>query len=61
MGVESTIISLLDDPVILRPGNITIEDIQTVLGTDIKTLTDVDTITAPGQLTSHYAPTHPCV
>ena len=56
MGVESTIISLLDDPVILRPGNITIEDIQTVLGTDIKTLTDADTITAPGQLTSHYAP-----
>jgi L-threonylcarbamoyladenylate synthase len=56
MGVESTIISLLDDPIILRPGNITIEEIQTVLGTGIKTLTDVDTITAPGQLTSHYAP-----
>ncbi len=56
MGVESTIISLLDDPVILRPGNITIEQIHTVLGTGIKTLTDADVITAPGQLTSHYAP-----
>ena len=56
MGVESTIISLLDDPVILRPGNITIEEIQTILGTDIKTLTDVEFITAPGQLSSHYAP-----
>lgn len=56
MGVESTIISLLGDPVILRPGNITIEQIQAVLGTGIKTLTDSDVITAPGQLTSHYAP-----
>jgi len=56
MGVESTIISLLDEPVILRPGNIIIEQIQAVLGTGIKTLTDADVITAPGQLTSHYAP-----
>jgi len=56
MGIESTIISLLDDPIILRPGNITIEQIQSVLGTGIKTLTDPDVITAPGQLTSHYAP-----
>ena len=56
MGVESTIISLLNDPVILRPGNITIEQIHAVLGTGIKTLTDADVITAPGQLTSHYAP-----
>jgi len=44
------------DPVILRPGNITIEEVRAVLGTDIKTLTDADTITSPGQLTSHYAP-----
>jgi len=56
MGVESTIISLLNDPVILRPGNITIEQIQAVLGRNVKTLTNHTAITAPGQLTSHYAP-----
>jgi len=56
MGVESTIISLLSDPVILRPGNITIDQIQAVLGRNVKTLTNHAAITAPGQLTSHYAP-----
>lgn len=56
MGIESTIISLLDDPVILRPGNITTNEVQSILGHDITMLNDTGTITAPGQLTSHYAP-----
>ena len=56
MGIESTIISLLDDPVILRPGNITTNEVQSILGHDITMLNDTGTITALGQLTSHYAP-----
>ena len=56
MGIESTIISLLDDPVILRPGNITTNEVQSILGHGITMLNDTGTITAPGQLTSHYAP-----
>lgn len=56
MGVESTIISLIDHPIILRPGHITAEDVATVLGTDVAIEANPKSITAPGQLTSHYAP-----
>ncbi len=55
-GIESTIISLLPDepPRLLRPGAIAAEDIEAVVGK----LEDAEPgeISAPGQLSSHYAP-----
>lgn len=58
VGVESTIIGWPDGiPTLLRPGGIPAEAIEAVLGTPL-TRHDGDPVapTAPGQLTSHYAP-----
>lgn len=54
VGLESTIVGLTDVPTLLRPGGLPPEAIEEVLGA---TLADAGTdITAPGQLSSHYAP-----
>ncbi len=60
-GLESTIVAVLDDVVtLLRPGSITVEEIEKVIG---KPVTFVEANehapTAPGQLKSHYAPSKP--
>jgi L-threonylcarbamoyladenylate synthase len=58
-GLESTIVAVrVDGWQILRPGPITAELIEAVLGTP-PLITDSDSIEAPGQLVSHYAPTKP--
>ena len=58
VGVESTIIDVTGDaPVLLRPGGVAVEDIETVVGP--VQLNHGDDITAPGQLKSHYAPSIP--
>ncbi len=57
VGVESTILSLLDLPQILRQGGVTQEAIELALGAPV--LAGHDTSArpvAPGQLASHYAP-----
>lgn len=54
VGVESTIVGLVDEPRLLRPGGVPVEDIEAVLGAPLRTATNE--ITAPGQLASHYAP-----
>ena len=64
IGVESTVISLLDDtPSLLRPGGITAEEIAAVLGRAVALAPAVGDITAglhgPGRLLSHYAPDRP--
>lgn len=59
VGVESTILGLFDAPVLLRPGGLSKEAIEAVLGAPIQHQTKAQTagaITAPGQLASHYAP-----
>ena len=58
-GLESTIVAVRDDGwQILRPGPITSEDIEKLLG--YAPLTDVNgSIEAPGQMASHYAPSKP--
>lgn len=55
VGLESTIVGLTGAPQFLRAGGIAREDIEAVLG---RPLQDPPTreISAPGQLTSHYAP-----
>lgn len=54
VGVESTIIGLTDAPRLLRPGGLPSEAIRAALGTELASATN--DITAPGQLSSHYAP-----
>lgn len=58
VGLESTIVSCLaDKPVILRHGGLVRTDIERALGFEIMSGEDApDALSAPGQLTSHYAP-----
>lgn len=56
VGIESTIVSLLDKPVLLRPGGITEEALTQTLGHPIAVRKNAEAISAPGQLASHYAP-----
>lgn len=56
VGLESTIVGLADEmPVLLRTGGLPREAIEAALGMDLAHA-DNARITAPGQLTSHYAP-----
>ncbi len=56
VGLESTIIGFEGDaPVLLRPGGLPVEAIETVLGR-APARPEGGAITAPGQLNSHYAP-----
>ena len=56
IGLESTIISFLPEPSILRFGAIDETDISELLGLDLKKKRKDGKISAPGQLSSHYAP-----
>ena len=56
IGLESTIISFLPEPSILRFGAIDETDISEILGLDLKKKRKDVKITSPGQLSSHYAP-----
>ena len=58
VGVESTILSL-DPPRLLRPGGLPAETLEAALGTPLETGGDAQKPTAPGQLSSHYAPGAP--
>jgi L-threonylcarbamoyladenylate synthase len=57
-GLESTIVACLPDrPALLRPGAITREAIESVLGSPIDSVgASRAAPSAPGQLASHYAP-----
>lgn len=55
VGVESTIIGFENGPVLLRSGGLPVEVIEAALNTKVAQNSD-NTITAPGQLKSHYAP-----
>lgn len=55
VGVESTILGLTGAPVLLRPGGVPVEALEEVLG-PLATGGDAARPTAPGQLSSHYAP-----
>jgi len=55
-GLESTIVAY---GTILRPGPITADAIEALLGREIDTPARSGPITAPGQLATHYAPAKP--
>ena len=54
LGLESTIVGLVDSPRLLRPGGLPAEVIEDALGAPLGT--SGPGIEAPGQLGSHYAP-----
>jgi len=56
IGLESTIIDLTGKPSILRPGSITIKNIQKILLKKIIVKKHLREIKAPGQLKLHYYP-----
>lgn len=58
-GIESTILSLIDKPTILRVGAVPVDVIASILHVDPATLTSNATIVAPGVKYRHYAPSVP--
>lgn len=59
VGVESTIVALLGEPTLLRPGGLPREEIERVLGRALAAPVadeNDDAPMAPGMLASHYAP-----
>ena len=57
VGLESTILGLDGPaPVLLRPGGLPVEAIEAALGAPLAQRSDNAPLTAPGQMTSHYAP-----
>ncbi|MCO8143990.1 L-threonylcarbamoyladenylate synthase [Rhodovulum tesquicola] len=59
VGLESTIVGFDPAPVLLRPGGLPLEAIEDCLGRRVAPRRADDAITAPGQLSSHYAPDAP--
>jgi L-threonylcarbamoyladenylate synthase len=61
VGVESTIVACLGEPLLLRPGGLARAEIEEMLGRPLAERTDyvadpLGAPIAPGQLASHYAP-----
>lgn len=56
VGLESTILGLVDAPTLLRPGGLPQEALEAALGGPIEARGEADPLTAPGQMLSHYAP-----
>ena len=57
VGVESTIVSCVGEPTLLRPGGLARDDIERVLGQALAAAVIADEAPlAPGMLASHYAP-----
>jgi L-threonylcarbamoyladenylate synthase len=56
IGLESTIVSLLDKPTILRYGGLDISKIKKVLNKKVLVKTTSKKKIAPGQFPLHYSP-----
>ena len=56
VGLESTIVGFDPAPVLLRPGGLPVEALEAALGGAIAVRQASADVTAPGQLSSHYAP-----
>jgi L-threonylcarbamoyladenylate synthase len=57
VGLESTVISLVDTPRLLRPGAVTRAEIEAVAGSLAEA--EADAKRSPGRLSRHYAPNLP--
>jgi L-threonylcarbamoyladenylate synthase len=57
VGVESTVLDLSGaQPVLLRPGGVTVEAIEAVIGPTARRVAEGGAVRSPGLLASHYAP-----
>ncbi len=57
IGVESTILKVDEGNLtLLRPGGISVEDIEVATGKPVERVSSGSTVEAPGMLASHYAP-----
>lgn len=65
VGIESTVLDITQNPIILRPGIITKEEIEHVIQTPVATIaTTIDSnipVASPGMKYRHYAPNAPVV
>ena len=64
VGVESTVVSLVgDDAVLLRPGGVTLEEIESVIGPVVvpnrTSMSANEAALSPGLMPQHYAPRTP--
>ena len=59
IGIESTVLNLVGSTCILRPGKITTDDVESVLGQKIKISYNKKIIKSPGMLKKHYSPNIP--
>lgn len=59
VGLESTIVGLSGAPVLLRPGGLPLEALEQAMGAPLGAEDTGGTLTAPGQMASHYAPGAP--
>jgi L-threonylcarbamoyladenylate synthase len=60
VGVESTIISFAEkEPTLLRPGGLSLEEIESIIGKVLVFKDSSDKPMAPGQLLQHYSPRTP--
>jgi L-threonylcarbamoyladenylate synthase len=57
VGLESTVVALLDEPRLLRPGAVTRAEIEAVIGPLFEA--EADAKRSPGRLARHYAPDLP--
>ncbi|WP_135502359.1 L-threonylcarbamoyladenylate synthase [Roseovarius aestuariivivens] len=56
VGVESTILGLWSQPILLRPGGLPTGVIEAALGAPLAHRESNEPLSAPGQMASHYAP-----
>lgn len=56
VGLESTILGLAGEPSLLRAGGVPAERLEDFLGLKLRSMAPGESISAPGQLASHYAP-----
>lgn len=60
VGLESSVVDLTGPkPVLLRPGAVTLEELEQAIGPIAAGATSEDPLRSPGQLESHYAPRLP--
>ncbi len=57
IGLESTVVSLLDRPRLLRPGAVTRQEIEALIGPLAEA--EADAKRSPGRMARHYAPNAP--
>ena len=61
VGIESTVLSLVDEPIILRPGAVTKEMLLPYLPNVRYYSGEIKVAPSPGMKYKHYAPSVPCV